>query len=234
MLMQAPPRRRDSGQKTLQVFVDAHGRYHFTIYGGVECVCCAWANVCGIPGVARPPKASNALVLGTYGQGMRTKTSTAKAWRGEVFEGHLGLSRGTTSSQRNPHRPGHHHRPAEESFRKHCAERYHALCPTAATSEVVLGNIVLSRGEAMDIGVPLTDGEVAILSRLVEVYIGLRICTSIRAISEQILPRCSLTSTHGPHASGRWIVEKAIAAMHDAMQDDVPNILHGNLPCTVA
>ena len=78
----------------------------------------------------------------------------------------------------------------------------------------------------MDIGVSLTDVEAAILSRLVEVYIGLRMCTSIRAISERILLHCSLTSTYGHHASRQWIVEKAIAAMHDAMQDDVTHILY--------
>ena len=82
------------------------------------------------------------------------------------------------------------------------------------------------RGEAMGIGVPLTDAEAAILSWLVEVYIGLCMCTSIRAISERILLHCSLTSTPGHHASRRWIVEKAIAAMHDAMQDDVAHILY--------
>ena len=80
-------------------------------------------------------------------------------------------------------------------------------------------------GEAMDIGVAVSDAEAAILSRLVEVYIGLRMCTSIRAISERILLHCSLTSAPGHHASRRWIVEKAIAAMHDAMQDEVTHAL---------
>ena len=37
-----------------------------------------------------PPRASNALVLGTYGQGMRMKTSSPKTWRREVLESHLG------------------------------------------------------------------------------------------------------------------------------------------------
>ena len=82
------------------------------------------------------------------------------------------------------------------------------------------------RGEAMDIGVPLTDAEAAILSRLVEVYIGFCMCTSIRAVSEVILLHCSLTSAPGHHASRRWIVEKAIAAMHDAMQDEVTHTLY--------
>ena len=111
-------------------------------------------------------------------------------------------------------------------FCQHCAERYHALCPTAATVEVVGRNMVFIRGEAMGIGVPVTDAEVAILSRLVEVYIGLRMCTSIRAISERILLHCSLTSALGHHASRRRIVETAIATMHDAMQDDVITFLY--------
>ena len=216
----------DSGPKTLQMFVAAHWQYQFTTSGGVECVCCAWANVCGIPGVARPPKKSEALVLGTYAVGMRMKTSGPKTWRKEVLESHLGLSRGTTSNRKNLHRPGHHHRLAEDSFKLHCAERYRALCPTAgATADVVGGNVVFIRGEAMDIGVAVSDAEAAILSRLVEVYIGLRMCTSIRAISERILLHCSLTSAPGHHASRRWIAEKAIAAMHDAMQDEVTHAL---------
>ena len=77
----------------------------------------------------------------------------------------------------------------------------------------------------MDIGVAVLDAEAAILSRLVEVYTGLRMCTSIRAISERILLHRSLTSAPGHRASRRWIVEKAIAAMHDAMQDEVTHTL---------
>ena len=226
VLMQATPMQLDSGPKTLQMFVAAHWQYQFTTSGGVECVCCAWANVCGIPGVARPPKKSEALVLGTYAVGMRMKTSGPKTWRKEVLESHLGLSRGTASNRKNLHRPGHHHRLAEDSFKLHCAERYRALCPTAsARADVVGGNVVFVRGEAMDIGVAVSDAEAAILSRLVEVYIGLRMCTSIRAISERILLHCSLTSAPGHHASRRWIVEKAIAAVHDAMQDEVTHAL---------
>ena len=99
------------------------------------------------------------------------KTSSPKTWRREVFESHLGLSRGTMSARRNLRRSGHHHRLAEESFKLHCAERYRVLCPTAATADVVGGNFVFIRGEAMDIGVAVTDAEAAILSRLVEVYI---------------------------------------------------------------
>ena len=56
------------------------------------------------------------------------------------------------------------------------------------------------RGDAMDIGVPLTDVEATILLGLVEGYIGLRMCTSIRAISERLLLHCSLTSACGHHA----------------------------------
>ena len=147
VLMQATPMQLDSGPKTLQMFVAAHEQYHFTTSGGVECVCCAWANVCGIPGVARPPKKSEALVLGTYAVGMRMKTSGPKTWRKEVLESHLGLSRGTTSNRKNLHRPGHHHRLAEDSFKVHCAERYRALCPTAAATAVVVGaNVVFVKG----------------------------------------------------------------------------------------
>ena len=80
-------------------------------------------------------------------------------------------------------------------------------------------------GEAMDIGVAVTDAVTAILSRLVAVYTGSRMCTSIRAITERILLHCSLTSAPGHHTSRHWIVEKAIAAMHDAMQDEVTNTL---------
>ena len=154
------------------------------------------------------------------------KTSGPKTWRKEVLQSHLGLSRGTTSNRKNLHRPGHHHRLAEDSFKVHCAERYRALCPTAAATAVAVGaTVVFVRGEAMDIGVAMSDAEAAILSPLVEVYIGLRMCTSVRAISERILLHCSLTSASGHHASRRWIVEKAIAAMHDAMQDEVTHTL---------
>ena len=226
VLMQATPMQLDSGPKTLQMFVAAHWQYQFTTSGGVECVCCAWANVCGIPGVARPPKKSEALISGTYAVGMRMKTSGPKTWRKEVLESHLGLSCGTTSNRKNLHRPGHHHRLAEDSFKLHCAERYRALCPTAGATAVVVGaTVVFVRGEAMDIGVAVSDAEAAILSRLVEVYIGLHMCTSIRAISERILLHCSVTSAPGHHASRRWIVEKAIAAMHYAMQDEVTHAL---------
>ena len=68
----------DSGVNTLQTFLAAHWQYQFTTSGGVECVRCAWANVCGDPGVARPPKNSEALVLGTYAAGIRMKTSGPK------------------------------------------------------------------------------------------------------------------------------------------------------------
>ena len=98
VLMQATPMQLDSAPKTLQMFVAAHWQYRFTASGGIECVCCAWANVCGIHGVARPPKKNEALVLGTYAAGMRMKTSGPKTWRKEVLESHLGLSRGTTSN----------------------------------------------------------------------------------------------------------------------------------------
>ena len=78
----------------------------------------------------------------------------------------------------------------------------------------------------MVIGVPGIDAQAATLSRLVGVYIGLRMCASIRATSERILLHCTLTSAPGPHASRRWIVKKAIVAMHDAIENDVTNILY--------
>ena len=139
-----------------------------------------------------------------------------------MLESHLGLSRGTTSTPKNLRRREHHHRLAEESFKQHCVER---LCPSVATADVVGGNIVFIRGEAMDIGLAASDAQAAILSRLVEVYIGLRMCTSIAASSERILLHCSLTSAPGHHASRPWVVEKAFAAMHDAMQVEVTHTL---------
>ena len=81
MPMQAAPMQLDSGPKTLQAFVDAHWQYQLTTGGGVECVCCGGANVCGIPGLALPPRDSRALVLGTYGEGMGMKTSSPKSLR---------------------------------------------------------------------------------------------------------------------------------------------------------
>ena len=81
------------------------------------------------------------------------------------------------------------------------------------------------KAEAMDIGVPLTDATALILSRLVELYIGLRMCTSIVAINEHILLHCALTFAPEHHAFRRWIVQKAIATVHDAMQDVVIKVL---------
>ena len=105
----------------------------------------------------------------------------------------------------------------------HCAEHFRALCPGAyvCAVNVAKNSTVFIRGEGMDLGVPITDTAAAILSRLVELYIGLRMCTSIRAITERILLHCALTSEPGDHASRRWIVEKAMVAMHGAMQDGV-------------
>ena len=61
VLMKATPMQLDSGRETLQMFVAAHWQYQFTTSGGVECVCCACANVRGITGVARPPKNSGGI-----------------------------------------------------------------------------------------------------------------------------------------------------------------------------
>ena len=107
--MQAAPGQTDRGPKTLQAFVDAHWQFQFTTCGAVECVCCAWVNVCGILGVARFPRASDALVHGAYGAGMRSKTPSQNTWRREVLESHLGLPCGPTSSRKNVHTLGHHH-----------------------------------------------------------------------------------------------------------------------------
>ena len=109
----------------------------------------------------------------------------------------------------------------------HCAERFRALFPSASACAVNVAekSTMFIGGEGMDLGVPITDAVATILSRLVEVYIGLRMCTSIRAISERILVHCALTSEPGHHASRRWIVEMAMVAMHGAMQDGVSETL---------
>ena len=122
---------------------------------------------------------------------------------------------------------GRHHLPAEESFPVHCAERCRALCPSACVYAVNVEekSTVFIRGEGMDLGVPMTDAVAAILSRLVEVFIGLRMCTSIRASSERILLHRALTCEPGHHASRRWIFLKAMVATHGAMQDGVPETL---------
>ena len=137
------------------------------------------------------------------------------------------MSRGTTSSRKKIDNPGRHHLAAEESFRVHCAERFRALCPSASACAVNVAekSTLLIRGEGMDLGVHMSDAVAPILSCLVEVYIGLRMCTSIRAINERNLLHCALTSEPGHHASRRWIVEKAMVAMHGAMQDGVSETL---------
>ena len=223
----AASKQQIAGPKTLQAFVDGHGQLQFTVQGRVMCICCAWAGQTDCPGVKRPPKAAAALVNGTYGMGMRMMIAALKGWRKDVLEGHLGMSCGTTSSRRKIDNPGRHHLAAEESFRVHCAERFRALCPTASACAVNVAEkiTVFIRVEGMDLSVPMTDAVAAILLRLVEVYIGLRTCTSIRAIGERILLHCALTSEPGHHASRRWIVEKAMVAMHGAMQDGVSETL---------
>ena len=150
-----------------------------------------------------------------------------KVWRKDILGGHLGVSRGTTSSRRKIDNCGHRHLAAEESFRVHCAERFRALCPSASLCVVNVAekSTVFIRGEGMELGVPMSDAVAAILSCSVEVYIGLRMCTSILAISGRILLQCALTAEPGHHASRRWIVEKAMVAMHGAMQDGVSETL---------
>ena len=154
----------------------------------------------------RPPQAATAFVDGTYGIGMRMMMAGRKAWRKDVLEGHLGVSRGTTSNRKKIDNPGCHHFAAEESFRVHCAKRFRAMCPSASVCAVNVAenSNVFITGEGMDLGVPMTDAVAAILSRLEEVYIGLRMCTSIRPISERILlALCRLTSEPVHHASHR-------------------------------
>ena len=227
VMIGAAPRQRTVGPKTLQAFLDGHWHLRFTFEGDVMCICCAWGAQTDCPGVKRPPKAAAAFVNGTYGIGMRMMMAGPKTWRKDVLEGHRGVSRGTTSSRKKIDNPGRHHLTAEESVQLHCAERFRVPCPSASVCAVNVAenSTVFIRGEGMDLGVPMTDAVAAILSRLVEVYIGLRMCTSIRAISERILLHCTLTSEPGHHASGRWIVEKAMVAMHGAMQDGVSRTL---------
>ena len=191
------------------------------------CICCAWAAQTYSLGVKRPPKPAAAFVNGTYGMGMRMMMAGPKTWCKDELEVHLGVSRGTTSSCNKIDNPGRHHLTAEESFPVHCAERFRALCPDASlfAVNVVENNTVFIRGEGMDLGVPMTDAVAAILSQLVEVYVGLRMCTSMHAIGERILLHCSLTSEPGHRASRRWMVEKAMVAMHGAMQDGVSETL---------
>ena len=226
-MMGAAPKQQTAGPKMLQAFVDGHWQLQFIVAGGVMCICCAWVAQTDCPGVKRPPKAAAAFVNGTYGIHMRMMMAGPKTWRKDVLEGHLGVSRGTTSSCKKIDNPGRHHLTAEESFRVHCAERFRALCPGACVCavNVVENSTVFIRGEGMDLGVPMTDAVAAILSPLVEVYIGLRMCTSILAINERILLHCALTSEPGHHASRRCIVEKAMVAMHGAIQDGVSNTL---------
>ena len=100
-------------------------------------------NVCGIPRVARPPRASNALVEGTFGQGMRMKTPSKKKWRREVLESHLGLSHGPTSSRKNLHKPGHHPQLAKETFGSSPCTTYTLNTPTCC--QLILPMSVLKR-----------------------------------------------------------------------------------------
>ena len=141
------------------------------------CICCAWAAQTDCPGVKRLPEAATPLMNGTYGMGMRVMIARPKGWRKDVLEGHLGVSRGTTTSRRKIDNPGRHHLAAEESFRVHRAECFRARCPTASACVVNVAekSTVFIRGEGMELGVPMTDAVAAILSSLVEVYIGLHI-----------------------------------------------------------
>ena len=159
--------------------------------------------------------------------GMCMMIAGPKTRRNDVPQGHLGVSRGATSSRKKFDNTGRHHLIAEDSLRVHCADCFLALCPAASMCavNVAKNNTVFIRGESMDVGVPMTDALAAILSCLVKVFIGPRMCTSICSISERILLHCSLTYHVGHYASRRWILEKATVAMHGAMQDGVSETL---------
>ena len=100
VLMVAPARREMVKWNTLEGFADEHWQLQFTNKGVVECVCCAWAAICNIPGVATPKQHATALVQGTYGVGMRMVTPGAKTWRKEVLEVHRGVSRGSACAKK--------------------------------------------------------------------------------------------------------------------------------------
>ena len=129
VMMGAAPKQQTAGPKTPQAFVDGHWQLQFTVQGGVMCICCAWAAQTDCPGVKRPPKGATPLVNGTYGMGMSMMIATPKGWCKDVLEGHLGVSRGTTSSRKKIDNLGRHHLAAKESFRVHCAERFRACAP---------------------------------------------------------------------------------------------------------
>ena len=78
----------------------ALGYYHSPIHTLPDPVPCIPIRI--VLGVARPTRASSALVQETYGQGMRMKTCSQNTWRREVLESHLRLSRGKTSTRQRP------------------------------------------------------------------------------------------------------------------------------------
>ena len=184
VMMGAAPKQQTARPKTLQAFVDGHWQLQFTVEGGVMCMCCAWVAQMDCRVVKRPRKAATPLVNGTYGIGMCMMMAGPKGWRRGVLEGHLGVSRGTTRNRRKIGNRGHHHLAAEENFRVHCAEHFRALCHSASVCAINVApkSTVFIRGEGMDLGVPMSDAVGAILSGLVVIYIGLRMCTSIHAI----------------------------------------------------
>ena len=153
MIMGAAPKQQTTGPKTLQAFVVEHWQLQFTVEGGVMCICCAWAAQTDCPGVKRPPKAATPLVNGTFDMSMRMMIAGPKGWRKDVLEGHLGVSRGTTSSRRKVDNLGRHHLAAEESSRVHCAERFRAPCPSASACAVNVAekSTMFIRVEGMDL-----------------------------------------------------------------------------------
>ena len=226
VMLGAAPKQQLARPKTLQAFVDGHWQLQLNVEGGVMCTCRPWAAQTDCLGVKWPPKAATPWVNGTYGMGMRMMMVGPKRWCKDVREV-TWVCHVARSAAAGNLIVGRHHLAAAESFLVHCAERFRALCPSASVYAVNVEekSTVLIRGEGMDLGVPMTDAVAAILSRLVEVYIGLRMCTSIRASSERILLHRALTCEPGHHASRRWIFLKAMIATHGAMQDGVPETL---------
>ena len=96
MLMYAVARQPDSGSKTLEAFLGGHWQFQSTTCGGFSCVCCVRAGVIDIHEVASPPRASSALVQGTYGMEMRMRTPRLNTWQTELLERNFGSSGVTT------------------------------------------------------------------------------------------------------------------------------------------
>ena len=223
VMLGAAPKQWTCGPKTLQAFVDGHWQLQFTVEGGVMCICCAWAAQTDCPGVKGPPKAASAFVNGTYGIGMRMMMAGPKTWRKDVLEGDLGVSRGTTSSRRKIDNPApmdvHMRSPMYTSTKRDKMATTASVIGTPRSMPSPLMNTVMfsatltAHRDALGRGARKRSAQCTRkLSSAVQWW---------RPISERILLHCTLTSKPGHHASRRWIVEKAMVAMHGAMQDGV-------------